>query len=117
MNVTPSQIDVLRGLLDSAALRHRVIANNVANVNTPGYKRLTVSFAAEVERSLAAGEGLQGASARIVEDLSAPERVDGNTVDIDREMNELSKNFQLYSAAASILASRVGQLRTAIRGS
>jgi flagellar basal-body rod protein FlgB len=116
MNVIPSQTDVLSSLLNSAALRHRVIANNVANVNTPNFKRLTVSFDAEVERALAAGTSLRGVGARIVEDLSAPERVDGNTVDIDREMNELTKNLQLYSAATAILASRVGLLRAAITG-
>lgn len=116
MNVTPSQINVLSGLLDSAALRHRVIANNVANVNTPNFKRLTVTFDAEVERALASGAGFRGATAKIVEDLTAPERVDGNTVDIDREMNELTKNLQLYSAATAILASRVGLLRAAITG-
>jgi flagellar basal-body rod protein FlgB len=116
MNVTPSQIDLLSTLLDSAALRHRVLANNVANVNTPNFKRLTVLFDNEVERAIAAGKPLNGATAKIAEDLFAAERVDGNTVDIDREMNEITKNAQLYSAIAQILANRVGLLRTAITG-
>jgi flagellar basal-body rod protein FlgB len=45
-----------------------------------------------------------------------PERVDGNTVDIDREMNTLQMNSLLYEAAAQVVASRIGTLRAAIAG-
>ena len=45
--MTPSaySLNHLQQLLDTGSLRHRVIAQNVANVNTPGYKRLEVRFA------------------------------------------------------------------------
>ena len=50
--MTPSAfgIDVLSRVLDTAALRHRVIAQNVANVNTPGYRRLEVTFEDELAK-------------------------------------------------------------------
>ena len=44
MNVTPAQFDILAQLLDVSELRHRVLSQNIANVNTPGYHRLDVSF-------------------------------------------------------------------------
>ena len=44
------------------------------------------------------------------------ERVDGNTVDLDREMSDLTKNGLLYQAAAQIVASRLASLRSAVSG-
>lgn len=109
MNPTGSGIDPLAQLMTTASLRHRVIAHNVANVNTPGYRRLEVAFGRELERATAAGR-----PAVVVAD--GPERVDGNTVDIDREMNDLGKNALIYQAAAQVVTNRLGLLRAAITG-
>jgi len=116
MNPTGFGIDLLAQILNGASLRHRVIAQNVANVNTPGYRRLEVSFEADLARALAApGGGVAGVHPRVAV-VDGPERVDGNTVDIDREMSDLGKNALLYQAAAQIVTSRIGSLRTAIAG-
>lgn len=114
--MTPSAfgIDVLSRVLDTASLRHRVIAQNVANVNTPGYHRLEVTFEDELAKELHTPGGT-AAKAKVVEG-DGPERVDGNTVDIDREMGDLTKNGLLYQAATQILASRMASLRSAISG-
>ncbi|VTT97892.1 flagellar basal-body rod protein : Flagellar basal body rod protein FlgB OS=Candidatus Kuenenia stuttgartiensis GN=flgB PE=3 SV=1: Flg_bb_rod [Gemmataceae bacterium] len=106
---------VLTQLLDAAGLRHRVIAQNVANVNTPGYRRLEVSFDGDLARALAGTECGTTAKPRVVV-ADGPERVDGNTVDIDREMNDMAKNALLYQAAAQILTSRLASMRAAIAG-
>lgn len=109
-------IDLLSRVLDVAALRHRVIAHNVANVNTPGYRRLAVEFEDRLAMELAHPEmSVRAVQPRIVID-DGPARVDGNTVDIDREMNELTKNALLYQAATQILIHRLGTLRAAIAG-
>ncbi|HEX4612119.1 MAG TPA: flagellar basal body rod protein FlgB [Urbifossiella sp.] len=119
-------LEMLAHILDTASLRHQVIAQNVANVNTPGYRRLAVAFSDDLARVLAAsgggqpggthpGGGAVAAKPRVVVE-DGPERVDGNTVDIDREMNDLSKNALLYQAAAQIVANRIGSLRAAIAG-
>lgn len=109
--MTPSAfgVDHLQTLLDAGSLRHKVIAQNVANVNTPGYKRLEVKFADELGR--ATGD----AKPQVVEGVG-PERVDGNTVDIDREMNDLTKNALLYQAVMQVLANRMSALRSAVAG-
>lgn len=52
MGVTPSQFELLARLVDASSLRHRVIAQNVANVNTPGYHRRDVSFEGALAREL-----------------------------------------------------------------
>lgn len=107
--------NILTQVLNAASLRHRVIAQNVANVNTPGYKRLEVAFESDLAKALAASPGGTAVRPRVVEG-DGPERVDGNNVDIDAEMNALTKNALLYQAATQIIASRVSTLRSAISG-
>jgi len=116
MTPSPFGIDLLAQVLDASALRHRVIAQNVANVNTPGYKRLELAFEGELAKALRAPAGDTAAVRPTVIQTDAPERVDGNTVDIDREMSEVAKNGLLYQAMSQILASRLGSLRSAISG-
>jgi flagellar basal-body rod protein FlgB len=116
MDTTIPGMNVLAQLLDATALRHRVISQNVANVNTPGYRRKEVLFEDEFAKALsAAGSPALPVRPRVVV-ADGPERVDGNTVDIDREMNTLQMNSLLYEAAAQVVASRIGTLRAAIAG-
>jgi flagellar basal-body rod protein FlgB len=116
MDTALSGLNVLSQVLDTAALRHRVIAQNIANVNTPGYRRLAVEFERDLAKALASPEGnpMLVQPKVVIED--GPERADGNTVDIDREMGALAKNSLLYQAAAQILTSRVASMRAAIAG-
>lgn len=116
--MTPANfgIDMLGQVLDASALRHRVVAQNVANVNTPGYKRLEVTFEGELKTALGLPGGETGRVAPKVIETDNPERVDGNTVDIDREMGDLTKNALLYQAVSQIVASRMASLRSAISG-
>lgn len=118
MSVTPSQVDLLSRLLDAASLRHCVIARNVANVNTPGYRRLDVSFEEEVARRLErdGDTNLSDLSPSVIEATGGATRPDGNNVDVDAEMGRLSKNTLLYNVYAQILASKVAAMRSAITG-
>lgn len=117
METQLSGVGVLAQLMNAAALRHRVLAQNVANVNTPGYTRREVSFEADLAKALATPDANATAVKPTVStDETAPARPDGNNVDIDKEMGAISKNALLYQAAAQIVASRVASLRAAIAG-
>jgi flagellar basal-body rod protein FlgB len=118
MDLTPSQFDLLSRLLDVASLRHQVTAQNVANVNTPGYRALEVSFDEAFARHLARGETASALSTRaaVVEAPTGIVRADGNNVDIDREMARLTGNQLVFTTLAQVLASRLATLRTAVTG-
>ena len=105
-------------LLDVASLRHRVIAQNVANVNTPGYHALAVTFEDAFARALSwqGQEAAEQVQPQIVESADGPERADGNNVDIDVEMAALSKNTLLYRTFAQILSAHLAIQRSAITG-
>lgn len=110
--------------LQASATRHGALANNIANVDTPGFIRSDVRF----ERALGAAlRRARRASARASgellslpldpqRDLSLPARADGNNVDIDREMVALAKNALRHQAAGEMLGARIRMLRTAIHG-
>lgn len=118
MSVTPSQIDLLSQLLDSAQLRNRVISQNVANVNTPGYRALDVSFEEQLAKTLSSlGDAKALDTQPQVHEVSGLRvRADGNNVDIDREMGQLSKNTLFYQTYSQILASKLSTMRSAITG-
>jgi flagellar basal-body rod protein FlgB len=118
MGVTIPQAELLTRLLDVASLRHQVISQNLANVNTPGYRKLEVSFEDAFTRAM----GKQGEMSalrvrpRVVEASANSQRQDGNTVDLDKEVGSLNKNSILFNTAVQMLVSRVNMMRSAITG-
>lgn len=119
-----------RGLA-AANLRQEVISNNIANVNTPNFKKSDVVFeellAKEIgmddsgrlplvrthDRHLPVGM-TGGAKAVIQEDDTTTMRVDNNNVDIDIEMASLAKNQLYYNAMATELGGYVNKLKNVI---
>jgi flagellar basal-body rod protein FlgB len=112
------QINLLGRLLDVASLRHRTIAQNVANVNSPGYRQLDVSFEDAFSQKLAHGdvEGAMEVREQVAEGVGGATRADGNNVDIDLEMGQLNKNSLLYHTFMQLLNARLATMRSAISG-
>lgn len=118
MSLNIPQSDLLARLMDIAQLRHRVISQNLANVNTPGYRQLEVSFEDAFARALGkkGEQSALGISPRIVEGQGNRPRQDGNTVDLDKEVGSLNKNSLTFGMTAQMLVSRIGMMRSAITG-
>jgi flagellar basal-body rod protein FlgB len=118
MNVIGSQVDLLAKMLDVSDMRHKVLAQNVANVNTPGYRQLDVSFEEAFSHALTSGPqslALQ-VKPQLVQGKGGIERMDGNNVDVDGEMGRLAKNTTLYRSYAQIMAVQLAMMRSAIMG-
>ena len=117
MSVSPFQFDVLHKSLGASALRHKVISHNVANVNTPGYRGLEVSFEDQLKIQLnKSSPQFDTLQPEVREVEGVAQRADGNTVDIDRELAKLNTNALLYQTYAQILASKLSTMRSAITG-
>jgi len=128
--------EVLTTSLAGLNARNTAIANNIANAETPGYKRMDVSFegaladAVQKDRArLEAGPGSIlnqfGTDAATQTDQVAPDvmqvdtttvRVDGSNVDPDDEMAKLAANTLAHQTVVSLLDKRFGQFMTAIKG-
>lgn len=96
----------------------RKVVGNVANVNTPGYHQLDLTFEDAFARAASGGDpaALLRVRPAVVENATGPERADGNNVDIDNELGRLEKNTLLYRTFAQLLASHVATARSAIAG-
>jgi flagellar basal-body rod protein FlgB len=114
----------LRAAMSGLAARQRTIANNVANVDTPGFKASEVRFEDVLNKAVSRGrpgvspdQSSLDASARTTSLVDATaSRADGNNVDIDREMEMLGEANLNYSALTQIMSTRIGILRNVING-
>lgn len=95
--------------LNIRAFYHKIIAGNLANVNTPNYKRKEIDFASEMKREIKRVEDIRVKEiAEVQEGVHSP---DGNTVDLDEEMVKLTENTLMYNALIQILVKRFSLLR------
>ncbi|MCC6329244.1 MAG: flagellar basal body rod protein FlgB [Acidobacteria bacterium] len=120
------QLDSVTGLLqkflDVQTRRSEVIASNIANADTPGYKAKQLEFdeflreaVRTSEQPLRAASNPVGPEMSVVEQDSDVVGMDGNTVDAGREMADLAQAGSNFNFGARMLQSRFRLLRTAIR--
>ena len=112
---------VARKLLDAAALRQEAIASNIANAETPGYRRLDIApdFADQLKAQIRAGDLDRAAELKpkLVEDIHARTvRPDGNTVEIENELLAMNRNSVEYEFLTEVVSRNIKQLKMAITG-
>ncbi|MBF7081967.1 flagellar basal body rod protein FlgB [Desulfallas sp. Bu1-1] len=123
---------ILARQMDACTLRQRVIANNIANVNTPGFKKSEVNFQQQLKEALGSGgfslrtssdrhigspgRGTGGLVPTVVQVRDTSMRAGKNNVDIDEEMVNLAANTILYRLVTMINGDRANTLSYVIRG-
>ncbi len=108
-------------LLDVTALRQEAIASNIANVETPHYKRMDVApaFAAELKQAIESNDlsRLATSQPQLATDGSAvAQRKDGNTVDLESELMRMNQNFLEHQLETQLISGSMLKLRLAITG-
>ncbi|MDB4897680.1 MAG: flagellar basal-body rod protein FlgB [Firmicutes bacterium] len=136
MAVFPKIVGTLEQSMQAATLRHQVIANNLANVNVPGFQASEVSFEDRLKQALdgpAASPQLQGITTdprhipipavatapgpvlpMVVPVTNGVMRQDGNNVDPEAEMAKLAANQLWYEALVRSVSDEFNRLRTVI---
>lgn len=127
-------LNILTNGLDASTLRHRVLANNVANVDTPNFQRQDVNFYSQLKTMMdeparmnalelqktdsrhlnAVGSSSSGTYQ--VQKTSGQVREDGNNVNIDAEMAKIAENYIYFSTLASVVTKKYQAIDRAIRG-
>jgi flagellar basal-body rod protein FlgB len=111
-----------RKLLDVAVLRQQAIATNIANVETPGFRRLDIApdFATQLKSRMEGGDFARTNDTlkpRLAEDQNARSiRMDGNTVELQHELVAMDRNAVDYDYSAQVVSYNLKQLRMAITG-
>ena len=123
----------LERALSLRSLNHRVLASNIANLDTPNYKAIELAVAEEMGQNKRSAskisivrthfkhlpvrnQGLENKKIRMADPPNFSLRGDGNTVDVDRTMGKLAKNTLLYNAATQLISGKFNGLKNAIKG-
>jgi len=107
--------------LDAVALRQEAINNNLANLETPGYKRvdLAPSFETELEKASASNDPGQISSltpSLAVDATAKAVSKDGNTVNLEQELMRMNQNAMTHSLETQIVSNLLAKMRLAIKG-
>jgi flagellar basal-body rod protein FlgB len=124
-----STIGALNTALNLRLVNQNVIASNIANADTPGFKAKALDFEASLREALAVGDGSRPAATdadhiqrrptdpvrpEIYDDPNGVESLDGNTVDRSAEMAKMAENQLLYDAAVEMLKKKLAMQKYAI---
>ena len=117
---TPSYL-AAKKTLDAVAVRQEAIASNIANLETPGYKRIDLSptFRAELDRAVSSGDPQQIAALKptlSVDANAVANSRDGNSVSLENEMMQLSQNSMAHTLETQMVSSMLMRLKMAITG-
>ncbi len=109
-------IDVMNKALDATMLRVNVLSNNIANAETPGFKREDVRFQGVLQQKIDT-YGYENVSAEMLSSEvytdreSVSMRIDGNNVDIDTEMSELAQTKLRYDTLIQRTSAQIGRYK------
>lgn len=108
-------------MLDVNVMRHDAIASNLANIETPNYKRMDVapSFESQLSQAVSSRDAGQIASLQpqlAVDSQANTGRSDGNTVQLEDEMMKLNQNVVEHALETQLVTGRLNTLRMAITG-
>ncbi len=123
-------VNVLQKGLEASSMRQKVLSNNIANIDTPYFKRSDVDFQAVLGAAIGKDIGAltmkltsprhipgvaEGDGSGIVTDQTTTLRNDGNNVDVDREMTNVAENGLYYNSLTRTISSQLRFLRMVLK--
>ena len=125
--INDSAIRTLRTALNGLTMRQRATADNIANLNTPGYKAARVSFEDSLQRQLRDSVSLSSAASAasranttdeaqisVSRDTATSMRADGNNVDLENEMARLAETVINYNTVSELVSIKLSILKSVI---
>jgi len=125
-------ISILEKSLDMRSMKHNLLVSNIANKDTPNYKAFDLAVEEEMQKLTGTNKtvslrktqaGHLGANGETYSEVSITktskgfeQNIDGNTVDIEKEMTNMAENNLLYDAMAQIMRKKLQGLKVAIQG-
>lgn len=107
--------------LDAVVLREGAIANNLANLETPGYKRMDLapSFENELAKAVGSGDAQQISELKptlAVDANAVPSSRDGNTVHLEDELMQMNQTAVMHSLETQLVSGMLSRMQMAITG-
>ena len=98
----------LEHYMDLLSARQKLVASNLANADTPGYKTQDIDFKREFESAT-------GAAPAVIKVKGLAAKNDGNNVNMDREARLLAENALRFNIASTLVRGQITQIRAAIQ--
>ena len=107
----------LERYMNLLSTRQKLVASNIANTDTPGYKTKDIDFRAEFAQQMQEQEcgGPQTSSPQTIEPDGLPVKADGNNVSLDRESRMLAENAMRFQVATSLAQAQLHSIRSAMQ--
>lgn len=105
-------IKILEKVMDICTYRQKILASNIANVDTPNYKARDINFQEELKKAVEN----QASDYKVIEAPTTMPNRDGNTVNIEVEMTKLAETMLMYNGAIQLLSTRIRMFKDAIKG-
>jgi len=99
----------LERYMDLLSMRQKVVASNIANADTPGFKTQDLNFQSEF------ASALSGSQPHAAEVVGLPVKNDGNNVSLDRESRLLAENALRFNLASSLIKEQIRMVKEAIQ--
>lgn len=109
-----SRMEELCQYLDLAAYRQKLIASNLANIDTPGYRTRDINFAGEMRRAQAQ-VGTEASRPRVFDVPGLIERPDGNNVNLEREGLLLARTQLQFRLGVELLRQEFQRISAAVK--
>lgn len=106
--------DQLSRYMDLLSARQKLVASNLANIDTPGYKAKDVDFQFELMNIASASADVRQ-GVHVVDTPGLVVKSDGNNVSLDRETRLLAENALRFSVASSLMKSQLKMVESAIK--
>ena len=116
MSKTPNIVDFLESGLAAESLRQKAIANNVAKLETPGYRSINVKFKELLSKALDSPGpvDLSEIEAQIYQPKQTPVKSNGNDVSLEAEIGKMVKNSLLHTTYIRLISKKYNQMELAI---
>ncbi|MEJ5227438.1 flagellar basal body rod protein FlgB [Thermodesulfovibrio sp.] len=107
-----NSIKLLQKIMDICSYRQKILASNIANADTPGYKAKDINFQEELKKAVQS----ENISLTVIEAPTTLPNRDGNTVNVEVEMTKLTETILMHNSAVQLLSKRIGMYKDALRG-
>ena len=117
MSKVSNIFDIIEAGIQAESLRHRAISNNVANLQTPEYRRLDVKFRELLAKALDSpgSVDLSEIEAQLFQPKNTPVKSNGNDVSLEVEIGEMVKNTLRHKTYIRLLQKKYRQMEMAIK--
>lgn len=116
LSKTENIVDLIDAGIKAETLRQKAIANNIANLETPGYRRIDVKFEELLAKCLRSSKefDISEIEAQIYQPKQTPVKSNGNDVNLEIEVGQMIKNTLRHKAYIRLLSKKYNQIELAI---